>query len=52
MPHYQSKPCTIVRDAKAGDEGFDPSLAPGSQILIRLENGSTKVVSIGDVRRT
>lgn len=50
MPHYQSKPCEILRHAKPGDDGHDPSQPAGSQYLIRLENGQTKVVSVGDVR--
>jgi hypothetical protein len=46
MAKYQSKNVTVLRDAKQGDAGF---VAGSDQILIKLEDGSQKVVSRRDV---
>lgn len=45
---YQGKPVTVVRDAQQGDQGFDQSQ---DQVLIRLDNGTEKVVQRGEVTK-
>jgi hypothetical protein len=44
---YQGKEVTVVRAAKVGDKGFDA--ARGSQSLIKLADGSEKVVNDAEV---
>ena len=47
MKMYQNKEITVVRAAKSGDPGFDA--AKGTQSLIRLKDGSEKVVPDAEV---
>lgn len=46
MSKYQGKNVSVVRKAQQGDQGFDASK---DQTLIRLEDGSQKVVPSNDV---
>lgn len=48
MSKYQNKNVSIVREAQQGDEGFDANKA---QSLIRMEDGTTKVVLTSDVTK-
>lgn len=45
---YQGKTVTVVRDARSGDSGFD-NTNPSDQLLIKLEDGSQRVVKRTEV---
>jgi hypothetical protein len=44
---YQGKNCTIVRDAKEGDPGFDA--AKGAQVWVRFDDGTEVCAMKSDV---
>lgn len=46
---WQGQGVVIVRPAKEGDPGFDPTLGIGEQVIIRLGDGSEKTVIADDV---
>jgi hypothetical protein len=46
---WQGQDVTIVRPVKQGDEGFDPSLGIGEQVVIQLLDGSEKTVLRHDI---
>lgn len=48
MPQYQGKDVTVTRPARQGDKGF--IAAAGEQVLVRLEDGSEKVVPKDEVK--
>ena len=47
MQKYQGQTVTTIRAARQGDTGFDSTKSP--QSLIKLEDGTEKVVPQGDV---
>jgi len=52
MATYQNKAVTVLRDARQGDAGFDASKAtdsPSNQVLIKLNDGTQKIVLRSEV---
>lgn len=53
MTKYQGKTATVIRDARQGDAGFTSNQSPpNDQVLIKLDNGTEKVVLRSDVITT
>ena len=46
---WQGEDVEILRAAKHGDEGFDPALGIGEQVIVKRQDGSEKLVLRHDV---